>query len=464
MALPVSVQQVLAKWNVVYSMTEATGPTRIMNTTELPVSAANTARVVFLKDSIGKIQVVVPGNRLLDLNQLAHQFGRQFIALSPEELMRMKQALGLDDFPALPQLTRIESLVDRSLLDQDELYIQSGRNRTWLRLPSDQFRALTKHSLVGHFSSPLQQDVLHQTASADLADIHMSVKQFTPLRIQQRLQDTLDLPPLPETARRIIDLRLDPDADAVMLAHAVEMDPSMTAQIISWARSPYYRSRSEIRSVEDAVSRVLGFDLVMNLALGLSLGRLLSVPREGPAGYIPFWHQAVLIAALSQDLARRSKMKKRPDTGIAYLCGLLHNFGFLVLGQVFPPQFSLINRHIEANPHINRFYIERHLLGLTREQIAACLLQQWQMPAEVITAVRHQHNPACNEQHSQYAQLLYVATRALRQRGYGDGPLETLSPDVLNALALTEDLIAESCDELIDHMNELSELIQALSN
>ena len=462
MALPVSVQQVLAKWNVVYSMTESTGPIRIMNTTGYPVSAANTARVVFLKDSLGKVQVVVPGNRLLDLNQLAHQFGRQFIALAPEELQRMKQQLGLDDFPALPQLTRMESLVDRALLDQDELFIQSGRNSTWLRLPCEQFRALTKHSLIGHFSSPLQQDVLHQSSQSDLYDIHLAVKQFTPLRIQQRLQDTLDLPPLPETARRIIDLRLDPDADAVMLAQAVEMDPAMTAQIISWARSPYYRSRSEIRSVEDAVSRVLGFDLVMNLSLGLSLGRMLNVPREGPAGYIPFWHQAVLMAALCQDLARRSKLKKRPDSGLAYLCGLLHNFGFLILGQVFPPQFSLVNRHIEANPHINRFYIERHLLGLTREQIAACLLQQWQMPAEVVTAIRQQHNPACHEQHCQYAHILNVASRALRMRGYGDGPQEEPASDILDAIGLKAEQVNESCEELLDHMNELSELIQAL--
>jgi HD-like signal output (HDOD) protein/prolyl-tRNA editing enzyme YbaK/EbsC (Cys-tRNA(Pro) deacylase) len=462
MALPTSVQHVLSKWKVEYSMAETPGPTNIMNASGSPINAANTARVVFLKDNLGKVQVVLPGNRLLDLNQLAHQFGRQFTALGPDELQRMKQQLGLDDFPALPQLTCMESLIDRSLLDQDELYIVSGQNRTWLRLPSEQFRALASSSQIGHFSSPLQQDVLNQNSSSDLDDIHLAIKQFTPLRIQQRLQDTLDLPPLPETARRIIDLRLHPDADAIHLAQVVELDPSMSAQIISWARSPYYRSRSEIRSVEDAVSRVLGFDLVMNLALGLSLGKLLSIPRDGPAGYAPFWQQAVLIAALSQDLARRSKLKKRPDTGLAYLCGLLHNFGHLILGQVFPPQFSLINRHIEANPHINRLYIERHLLGLTREQIAACLLQQWHMPTEVVVAIRHQHNPAYNEQFAQYARILYIAVRALRAEGYGDGPQEEPEASVLEDLGLTTAVVKESCEELLSHMNELSELIEAM--
>lgn len=464
MALPISVKQVLEKWNVEYSMMDTPGPACVVDTSDARIQAANTARVVFLKDKEGKIQVVIPGNRLLDLNQLAHQFGRQFCALSPDEQSRLKQQLGLDDFPALPQLTRIESMVDQSLLDQDELFILAGRNQTWLKLPNDQFRTLTSGSIIGHFSSPLQTDVLHQSTSSDLGDVHAAVRQFTPLRIQQRLQDTLDLPPLPETARRIIDLRLDPDADAISLAHAVELDPSMSSQIISWAHSPYYRSKGVIRSVEDAVSRVLGFDMVMNLALGLSLGRMLSLPRESPAGYIPFWQQAVMVAALSQNLARKGHAKRRPDSGLAYLCGLLHNFGFLVLGQVFPPQFSLVNRHIEANPHINRFYIERHLLGLTREQIAACLLEQWQLPSEVITAIRQQHNPLWHGQHAQYSQLLYVATRALRARGYGDGPLEKIDTNVLAALGLDQPLVDEITEELLEHMNELNELVRALEN
>src|SRR5690606_11120538 len=142
----------------------------------------------------------------------------------------------------------------------------------------------------------------------------------------------------------------------------------------------------------DVCSSDLGFDLVINLALGLSLGRSLSVPKEGPHGYAPYWQQSVVTASLCAELVRQIPTRLRPNQGLAYLCGLLHNFGYLVLGHVFPPQFTLVNRHIEANPHVNRMYVERHLLGLTREQISACLLQQWRMPDELIAAVRQQHN------------------------------------------------------------------------
>ena len=115
----------------------------------------------------------------------------------------------------------------------------------------------------------------------------------------------------------------------------------------------------------------------------------------------------------------------------------MHNFGFLVLGHVFPPQFSLVNRHIEANPHINRFYIERHLLGMTREQVSSCLMQQWRMPEELVTALRQQHNAQFDGEHKEYAQILYVATRSLRRHGFGDGPFELPDTYILDDLGTT---------------------------
>ena len=112
--------------------------------------------------------------------------------------------------------------------------------------------------------------------------------------------------------------------------------------------------------------------------------------------------------------------KMRPNTGTAYLCGLLHNFGYLIMGHVFPPQFALINRHIEANPHINRSLLEKYLIGLTREQVSSLLMQQWRMPEEVVISLRSQHNPNYDGDFSTCANLLYVATRALRGHGFGD--------------------------------------------
>lgn len=426
--------------------------------------SGNVINTIYLQDAHGQVQVLVPGNRMLDLNQLALQLGRQFSALTHDELERIKQRHKLSELPALPNVDIMDSLVDEHLLQQPELFIIADENQPWQPISAATLRQHTTSSHIGNYSASITTDIHHLNAHQDLDDVHAAIQQFTPLRIRQRLAETLDLPPLPETAKRIIELRVDPKADTVSLAQAVEMDPGMAAQVVSWARSPYYGVRGEVKTVEDAVLRVLGFDLVINLALGLALGRSISVPKSGPHGYAPYWQQAVVTATLCGELVRAMPSRHRPNAGLAYLCGLLHNFGYLVLGHIFPPQFSLINRHIEANPHINRLYIERHLLGMTREQVSGCLMQQWHMPDELVLATRHQHNPMYTGDHADYAHLLYVASRSLRRHGFGDGPFERCEPTVLDALALREEQVDEITANVLAKRDNLDEMVSMLTN
>lgn len=463
MSIPATVLKVLDDWNVDYQTTSDEDSFHLMQSDPTSAYSSQVARVVFLKDSIGQVQVVIPSNRILDLNKLSQQTGRQFNAMGESDLLKLKQKFAIEDFPALPQVTKIDSLVDEHLLEERELFIISGASHDWIKLPGDEFKKLTTSSTLGDFTAALPIKTYDQAAEQDLDDVHAAIRQFTPLRIKQRLEETLDLPPLPETARKIIDLRVDPNADTGDLAKIVELDPGMAAQVVSWARSPYYGVKGEIRNVEDAVLRVLGFDLVINLALGLALGRTLSVPKEGPDGYAPFWQQAVATAALMGELARLMPAKQRPNSGTAYLCGLLHNFGFLILGHIFPPQFSLVNRHVESNPHINRNLIEKHLVGLTREQVSSLLMAQWRMPEDVVEALKHQHNPDFEGELASCANLLYVAVRCLRLQGFGDGPWEEPEPQVLQRLGIESESAMEVTASLLDRMDELSELIQMLN-
>lgn len=467
-AIPSVVQKVLDDWSIPYTAADDQELFNIMQSNSPASYSSKVANIIFLKDDIGQIQVVVPGNRMLDLTQLSHAFGRQFSAISVDELTKLKAKYGLDEFPALPQITSMETMIDQALLKEEELYIVTGGEKTdgeqqWLKISMEEFQVLTTSSHLGNYTTPLRQDICIKSGEQDLDDVHSAIRQFTPLRIQQRLEETLDLPPLPEIARKIIELRVDPNADTKALANTVELDPGMSAQVLSWARSPYYGTRGEIKTVEEAVIRVLGFDLVINLALGLALGRSLSVPKEGPHGYTPFWQQAIVTASLCAELVRKIPTDQRPSQGLSYLCGLLHNFGFLILGQVFPPQFSLINRHIEANPHINRFFIEHYLLGMSREQCAAALMNQWQMPAELVVAMRQLHNPEYSEDHATYANLLFIAVRLLRHQGIGDGPAETIPDSMYERLGMKKEDALEATMSVVDKIDDLSDLVALLN-
>ncbi|WP_130931177.1 HDOD domain-containing protein, partial [Pseudomonas sp. Sample_24] len=297
----------------------------------------------------------------------------------------------------------------------------------------------------------------------DREEITQAVQAFTARRIQQRLEATIEIPPLAETAQKIIKLRVDPNATIDDITGVVETDPALAAQVVSWAASPYYASPGKIRSVEDAIVRVLGFDLVINLALGLALGKTLSLPKDRPQHSTPYWQQSIYTAAVIEGLTRAMPRAQRPEAGLTYLAGLLHNFGYLLLAHVFPPHFSLICRHLEVNPHLCHSYIEQHLLGISREQIGSWLMRYWDMPEELATALRFQHDPAYDGNYAEYPNLVCLAVRLLRSRGIGSGPDEDIPEALLERLGLSRDKANDVVSKVLEAEVLLRELASQFS-
>jgi len=272
---------------------------------------------------------------------------------------------------------------------------------------------------------------------------------FTSLRILQRLEDTLELPPLPETTQRIMRLRSDPKAVMGDLVDIVESDPGLAAQVVSWASSSFYASAGQVRSVHDAISRVLGFDTVMNLAMGLALGRTLKAPLDQPEGYRDYWQQATWQAQSAGILAGMMPRTKRPLFGLAYLAGLLHNFGDLVLVQVFPPYHEQLMRWQGDNPAGDRAAQEQKLMGFSREQIAARLLENWGMPDEVTLAVRHQADADYSGPHHYLARIVWLGRQLLTARGVMPGRAEPVPQSVFEELGLSRQRVEQQFDALV---------------
>jgi len=415
------------------------------------LNPAQRVQAVLVDDAIGALLVLFPRDHLLDLPRLVELTGRQLVAVTPDRLFRMLAKHELRTLPGLPPLSSSPCLYDERLLLQPELLVESGQPGVLLGLARDDFKQLLSKASAGSFSVPLSQIRPNlDRPERDSAEITQAVQSFTARRIQKRLEETIEIPPLAQTAQKIIKLRVDPDATVDDITGVVETDPALAAQVVSWAASPYYAAPGKIRSVEDAIVRVLGFDLVINLALGLALGKTLSLPKDHPQQATPYWQQAIYTAAVIEGLNRAIPRTQRPEAGISYLAGLLHNFGYLVLAHVFPPHFSLICRHLEVNPHLSHSVIEQHLLGITREQIGAWLMRYWSMPDELSTALRFQHDPHYSGEHAGHANLVCMAIRLLRNRGIGSGPYEEIPQDLFDRLGLSRDKANDVLNKVLD--------------
>lgn len=425
----------------------------------LPVNAR--VQAILLDDEVGALMVLFPQSQLLDLNRLTELTGRKLVAVPVARLAHMLEKHALKTLPGIPALTSYPCLYEASLLKVDNLLIQSGEPGLLLEISRDAFKGMLSKASAGNFGEHTH-DIRPNLdrPDDDPKEITRAVQAFTARRIQQRLEQTIEIPPLADTAQKIIKLRVDPNASIDDITGVVETDPALAAQVVSWAASPYYASPGKIRSVEDAIVRVLGFDLVINLALGLALGKTLSLPQDHPQQTTPYWQQSIYTAAVIEGLTRAMPRAERPEAGLTYLAGLLHNFGYLLLAHVFPPHFSLICRHLEVNPHLCHTYVEQHLLGISREQIGAWLMKLWDMPEELCTALRFQHDPGYEGENSAFPNLVCLAIRLLRARGIGSGPQEEIPEALLERLSLTR----EKADDVVNKVLEAEALLRELAS
>ena len=454
MPLPSSVDRLLRDQSIDFTVLDQITPQQ-----DVSATAASTV----MQDSNGKVQILYPAGRLLDLEALIRATGRELTPIAASDIKALCERAELEILPGIPVLG-FELVVDNALLELDQLVVASGSDDCHLTLNESEFKKLVGSAAAGNLTidpAILEAGPLDDTD--DLQQITNAVANFTQLRVKQRLEETLEFPPLPDTAQRIIKLRVDPNADIKDLSDIVETDPPLAAQVVSWAASPYYAAPGKIKSIHDAIVRVLGFDLVLNLSLGLALGNSLKMPKDAPKGYSPYWQQAVYAAASVEALVSAIAPKDRPSMGLAYLGGLLHNFGYLILAQVFPPYFSKICRYQEANPFSGHEEIERHLIGVTREQLGAWLMRSWNMPEEVCVALRYQGDASYDGPHSDYANLLYVATHLLRKHGIGDASAAPIPQSTYGRLHLDPAKANDVIASVIEAAQDLNLMADALA-
>ena len=279
---------------------------------------------------------------------------------------------------------------------------------------------------------------------------------FTPpADMRQKISQINALPPLPGIAHRILMLGSDPLADARKLGELIEQDPLLTAQVIRWASSAYYGYRGKISSVQDAITRVLGFDFVFNLALGLAALAPLKSPKDGQIGTKMFWTHSLASTHLMKALSEKIPHPNRPEAKQIFLAALLHNIGFPLLGDQFPEEFNYLNTLIKANPTLTVFSLENFAFGVNHTMLGAWLMNTWSMPKPLTDVVYHHHNPCYLGDNYQLNLLTFLNDCLLGQMGIGDARHQACPDEVFTRLQLS----VATCNEILDKLSDAVESI-----
>ncbi|MBI5040562.1 MAG: HDOD domain-containing protein [Gammaproteobacteria bacterium] len=416
-------------------------------------------RALVLIDAQGPLMAILPSNHLLDFDALCTLLGRELEPVPASQLHGIFDDCEAHCCPPVGAAYGLDVIIDAVLLEEDTLYLEPGSHSLLLCISRDEFTRLQRNPRIGHFSHPVS--ALQRDNSA--ASLSKTIEQFTPARIKRRVEEFHELPALPGTALAILDLASNPRANAADLGKVIEQDAPLAARILRYANSSLYGYPGKIKDLKSAIARVLGFDFVLNLALGITVGKSLRVPADGPLGLDAFWRHSVHSAALVERLSQMMPADKRPRRGTAYLAGLLHNMGMLLLGHAFQAEFFLLNRYLDANPGVPVETIEKYVLGVGHDQIGAWLLAAWGLPEELVTAARHHHDENYWGDHAAYSQLVLIADRLLARCGLGTTTVTELPTTSLEKLGLDAAKVIAASEALWAGNIELDELARMVA-
>ena len=212
-------------------------------------------------------------------------------------------------------------------------------------------------------------------------------------RLREITEKIIGLPTLPIVITRLIDLVSNPKTSAGDLGHLISSDQALSARILKVSNSAFYGFPRKIATIKHAVV-VLGFEAVKNL--GLTIALLKRFP-EGESHELfdqqLFWTHCVGCGSASRLIARRRHYRME---GEAFVAGILHDLGKLILVEYFREKFlSAVRLAQSENLHIVQ--AESMVIGVNHAEVGGWLAEKWNLPRQLVQIISRHHGPFPND-------------------------------------------------------------------
>jgi HD-like signal output (HDOD) protein len=186
--------------------------------------------------------------------------------------------------------------------------------------------------------------------------------------------------------QKLLAVMRDENSSADDVTRVLSSDQALAGKILKLVNSSFYGMSGEVSTITRAVV-VLGFSGVRNVAMGF--GMVSALKKLGGVSVATFWDHAISAGAGAQAMAPRLGSGHDPEE--AFIAGLMHDIGHVVLASAVPDEWAAAQARIQADGG-DPIAIEKDLLGMSHASVGQRLMAYWQLPTPLQEAARWHHN------------------------------------------------------------------------
>ncbi len=205
------------------------------------------------------------------------------------------------------------------------------------------------------------------------------------------------IPAMPAAAQKAFQLATDPNAEAQDFVEVIEADEALSARIVKIANSVFFARGKQTTTIDDAVLAI-GIEELRCL---LNASTLSDLFLSSHAYRAQFWSNDIATAVIARQLAQRL----RPDkSDLAFLGGLMHDIGKLLLIQKAPELYTKVQKLVESDGR--DFYLaETDVFVFNHNEVGQLIGERWLFSPELLEIIKLHHRPYTDDD--------YVASKPL---------------------------------------------------
>lgn len=227
----------------------------------------------------------------------------------------------------------------------------------------------------------------------------------------ESLVDT-KLPPSPGGIMRITNVLRDLNASTGKIADAINFEPALVTRILRLANSPMYSLEKNVATVQqaiNAVGTVIIHDIVMMELTSTTFAK--SIYKSSEVRNI--WKHSLAVGLLSREL---SKILKNRGTEEAFICGLLHDIGKIILISQDESTYADLT---ESSSESEMLKMETAKFGYNHAEVGALVARRWGLPDHVCYSILNHHDPSQSEHQMIVTHIVDVADMIANFHGMG---------------------------------------------